>query len=548
MKTVLSCVVLILLLGLSVIGCAAPPAAVGNQSPSAPAPAVYMLSGSDIPLTPKPAMPSIGFSIPEPEYFVLDADTAAIGTVTKGSAPPWQDSSDYSYWRFNVEEYIIKPLSEKTLQIRIWESSWGRPIKGVHLRENEHLLLFLKWEGDSFVISGGMGSPGKFTVEDGRIRYQFYGGSPWRPLDKTIARIKAVAETWAGESTTPEGQTQVVNIALEDSSLREFLLGREYEVFFVSPYLADFVSGQIRYLVHLKTPNQRRSEADLVIIVNATTKKVDRLRVEAGQEGFTKEDKSEAFRIALADATVQKILETRGSLVFDIRKDSWHEEHDGKMLFYIFPVVELFLYPRGSENLEIFVDLNQKKVVKIFIKSLLSPKPLESSITKYDFDLTLRIPKTEYSLGETAEATMTLSYHGDGPAQLSAPNGIYLDMGISDAAGNLVYRWSDEKYLMKKYTDERVPLTPALPTYPPTPQPAPPPTSPQSQFSSQIKEQIMPGWSFTQKLEFRATRDGTLYLTGYTFHGFNGQVLVSYPGGSGMGVNNMTPYLVIHAR
>jgi len=78
------------------------------------------------------------------------------------------------------------------------------PRKGVHLVQGEYLLVFLKKQDDFFIFAGGIGDPGKFTVQDGKIHYSFYAGSPWEPLDTTITGIKAVTDTWAGEELTTE--------------------------------------------------------------------------------------------------------------------------------------------------------------------------------------------------------------------------------------------------------------------------------------------------------------------------------------------------------
>ena len=450
----------------------------------------------------------------------MDADTVAIGTVGQGSTPSVQDNSIYSYWDFNVEEYIIKPLPETTMRIRIWERDGGLPIKGVHLREGEHLLVFLKKQGDFFVFAGGMAEPSKFTVQDGSIQYSFYGGSPWESLDSAISRINAVVDTWAGESLTSERRAQVVNIALDDPSIKEFLVGRQYEITSVSPYLVGFVPGEIRYVVNIQSPNQQQWEANLVVIVNVTKSRVDKNTLNVSSTGFTEADMSETQRIALADKTVQETIGDRGYEVFLISIDYWQEVQDGKTLFHIFPVVELFLYPRGSENLYVFVDLDQKKVVKIFTESNLSQNPLESAGIDRDFTLTITIPKTEYRIGETVEAVMTLKYTGSDPLELSAPGGQYFNLFIRDRQNNMLYRWRDDKY----------------------------PTGNLASVLPLVKETIESGWSATGRLQFRVPQAGTLYLKGLTFNDGSGYQVTVSQGSGGYGVNADTPFLVIQAR
>jgi hypothetical protein len=153
---------------------------------------------------------------------------------------------------------------------------------------------------------------------------------------------------------------------------------------------------------------------------------------------------------------------------------------------------------------------------------------LKSTETLRDFDLTIQIPKTDYNVGDLAEAVMTLTYHGDEPVELLSAGGEYFDILMKDTLNNIMYRWSDAKYGGGK----------------PFPEPVSPPASLPSD-----REMIMPGLSFTASLEFRVPQSGTLYLKGYTFHSSDGsQVLVTYPDGHGEGVNNNTPFLVIQAR
>jgi hypothetical protein len=52
-----------------------------------------------------------------PESLALSGDTIAVGTVSQGSTPTGQGNSIYSYWTFNVEEYVLQPLSDKIITI-----------------------------------------------------------------------------------------------------------------------------------------------------------------------------------------------------------------------------------------------------------------------------------------------------------------------------------------------------------------------------------------------------------------------------------------------
>jgi hypothetical protein len=327
-----------------------------------------------------------------PEVFVLDSDTVAIGTVGEGSLPIQQGRSIYRDWVFNVEEYVIRPLPEATLRIRILEEDII-PVKGVHLAEGQHLLVFLKKEGDHFIFAGGlMGA--KFSVTDGKVQNAVMPSSVWA-LDDVIASINEVADTWAGETLTTERRIQIQNIALDDSSVKTFLTGKEYEVN-IWPYLWDFVSGEIRYAVEIESPNQQSWETDLVVIVNAPREKVDRLTliVNHYHPGFTETDKDEVQRIALADETVQETIGGRGYEVSQISPDYWVEVKDGITLFHISPMVTLFLH-LSHEILYVFVDLDRKEVVKIFTESILSTNPLESSGINREFILTISIKDTQ---------------------------------------------------------------------------------------------------------------------------------------------------------
>jgi hypothetical protein len=470
--------------------------------------------------TPKPAEPLV--STAGPEVFIPESDTVAMGTVIEGLPPAQQGKSVFRDWIFNVDEYVIKPLSDTSLKIRILEQESGLSVKGVHLREGEHLLVFLKKADDHFVFAGGL-IGAKFTIQDNSIRNATLGDSHWESLDEAISRIKAAAETWSGEVLTPDRRAQIQGIALDDASVKEFLLGKESEVINVTPYLVESMPGEIRYAVEIQSPSQQRWETDLVVIVNATRKRVDNLILNVNSTEFTEADKNETQRIALADKTVQEIIGNRGYEISSTSRDYWQEMQGEITLFHIFPVVELFLYPRGSENLYVFVDLDQQSVVKIFTESRLSQKPLESIGVDRDFTLTISIPKTEYRVGEDAEAVMTLKYTGNSPVELSSPGGEYFNLFIKDKQNNFIYNWRDEKYQSSGQSASSLPA---------------------------VNETIEPGWSATSRLQFRVLKSGTLYLKGLTFNdGYGYQVTVSRPQSSGgFGVNADTPFLVIQAR
>jgi len=454
--------------------------------------------------------------ITKPEYFAPNADTIAIGRVTEGLPPIEKENSIYRDWVFEVESYVVNSLPDTSLKIRILEQSGMIAVKGVHLREGEHLLLFLNPEEDHFTILGGlMGA--KYIIDDGRVRYGMYGYSPWEPLDEAVVRIKAVAETWADEELTPERKAEVIGIAM--NYISEYLAGRDYETK-VGPYTRGIEPGIIRYLVSIYLREKTEIEQELLVVVNATQQKVEDIIFNVIEQGLTEEEENQARQIALADGTVQELIGNRGyKAAPDIIRDGWQESREGKVYFYIFPRVELWLQPIISDILEIYIDLDQKKVVKIFTESHLSPMPLQSSATDRDFTLSIQIPKTDYKVGETAEAIMTLSYAGDGPVELTAPGSQYFNLTIRDGRGNIVYQWEGHEY---------GPPPPALDWF---------------------KETINPGQTITKRLEFSVPQAGRFYLEGRNFGGWDyGQVMADYPDGHGYGLYIDTPFIVINAH
>ncbi len=456
--------------------------------------------------------------INKPEYFAPNADTIVIGRVTEGLSPIEKDDSIYRDWLFEVESYVVNPVTDDSLKVRIWEQSGMMPVKGVHLAEGEHLLLFLNPEADYFTILGGlMGA--KYIIEDGRVRFGMYSYSSWEPLDKAVARVKAVAETWADEGLTPEREAEVTGIALNYPGISEFLTGRDYETW-VRPYARAIEPGIIRYLVSIFIPERSDDELEFVIVVNATQQKVDEITLNVIDKRLTEEEQNQALEIALADETVQEVMGGRGyKVAYDIIRDGWQETREGKAYFYIFPQVELWLQPTISDIVGIYVDLDQKKVVKIFTESRLSPMPLQGSDTDRDFTLTIEIPRTDYKVGETAEAILTLSYNGDEPVELTAPGSQYFDLLIRDGQGDIIYQWERQEF---------GPPPPAL---------------------GWFKETVQPGRTITKRLEFNIPQAGTFYIAGRNFGGWDyGQVLVDYPDGHGYGLYMDTPFILITAH
>jgi len=182
----------------------------------------------------------------QPEHFVPNTETAAIGRIT-GGLPQFEEGNNvYRDWVFEVESYVFNPIPKTSLKVRILEQAGMMPVKGVHLTEGEHLLLFLNAEEDHFIIVGSlMGA--KYIINDSRVRYGMIGSSPWQPLDKAVARIKAIAETWAGEKLTPERETEIIRIATNYPGISEYLADKSYETQ-VAPYTIGIEPGVIRYM------------------------------------------------------------------------------------------------------------------------------------------------------------------------------------------------------------------------------------------------------------------------------------------------------------
>ena len=492
-------------------------------------PSIIPLVPVDIQYSPPPSY------IPEPESFVPAADTVVIGQVVE-SPPQFQQGEDiYRDWIIKIESYIVNPLPLDSLKVRILEQSGIMPVKGVHLRQGEHLLLFLKADGDHFILVGGlMGA--KFIIDGDRVSYGMIGNSPWEPLTEVISRIRRVADTWANEKLTDERRSQLANIATGDSGIKEFLAGKDFEIGQVIPYVAENALTEIHYMVSIDVPKQNQPDLQLAVIVNATQKKVDKIQVNLGYTAYSDEVKNQTQQIALADPIVQRLIGDRGYKIADIVRDSWQDNIEGKAVINIFPKVEIWLQPTISNILNVFVDLKEERVVKIFNESYISPSLLVSSDSSQDFKLTVSIPKTNYRVGELAEAILTLSYNGAQPVELSSPSGQYFDLLIRDSQNNIIYQW--ERY--------NAGLPPSLPAPTESIQPPPPLTMiPKYPF----KETINPGQSITSRLEFSLLKAGTYYLRGRNFGGWDfGEVLCKYPNGGGYGLHIEAPFIVIEAR
>ena len=271
----------------------------------------------------------------------------------------------------------------------------------------------------------------------------------------------------------------------------------------------------------------------MIIIVNMTTNKVDEIKLDVNSNELEEIEKNEVLQIALASESVQKVIDGRGYEVYLITMGSWQEVQDGKTMFHIFPSVELFLYPRGSENLKAFVDLEQKKVVRIEIDASIPLQSLERSAAENNFTLTLSLPRKEYQVGETVEATMTLIYSGLTPLQLRSPGGEYFDILIRDSQDKIIYRWSYEKYPNAAYP---------LNVNPTPPEPGTP-------LLPLIKEDITSGFTVSRTLEFCISQPGSFYVKGSTLHCRDGsQVGATKPDGSGFGVNVSTPFITIQVN
>ena len=382
------------------------------------------------------------FFSPRPESFVPASDLVVIGQIME-SLPQFQQGQDtYRDWIFEVESYIVNQTLQESLKIRILEQSGIMPVKGVHLAVGEHLLLFLKIEGDHFTIAGGlMGA--KFVINGDQVHYGIIANSPREQLTAVISRIETVANTWVNEKLGAERRSQLVALATGDPAIKEFLIGKNFEIGQILP-VAEAVLTEIHYMVSINIPNNKRSDVQLTAIVNMMQKKVGRIQVNLTYTDYSVEVKNQIQQIALADPTVQGLIGNRGCKIGEISRDSWQDNTDGKTAINIYPKIEILLQPTVSNILNVFVDLKTGQVVRIFNESYLSPTPLKSSDLSHDFKLIVKIPKTNYQAGELAKATLTLNYDGYQPIELSSPSGHFFDLLIRDEQDNIGYQW--ERY------------------------------------------------------------------------------------------------------
>jgi hypothetical protein len=475
------------------------------------------------------------FYNPQLESFVPDSDTVVIGYVME-SPPQFQEGEDiYRDWIFKVENYIVNPFPQESLKVRIWEQAGMMPVKGTHLSQGQHLLIFLKVEGDHFIIVGGlMGA--KFIIDGDRVSYALIANSPHEQLTGVIARIETVADTWANEKLNDERRSELGTLVTGDPGINEFLAGKDYGIGEVLPSVTEDALTEIYYTVSINIPKSNQPDVQLVATVNVTQKKVDKIQVYPGYTEYSDEVKNQLQQIALADPGVQGLIGDRGYKIADIIRDSWQDNIEGKTAINIFPKVEIWLQPAISNILSVFVDLKVGQVVKIFDESYISPTPLESSASDRDFKLTVKIPKTDYQVGELAKAILTLSYDGDQPVELSSPSGQYFDLLIRDGQNNIVYQW--ERY--------NAGLSPSLPA--PTEVVTPPP--PLTVFPhNSIKTTIDPGQSITGTLEFNIPKAGTYYFGGRNFGGWDfGEILAEYPSGNGYGLYIEATFIVIEVH
>jgi hypothetical protein len=431
-----------------------------------------------------------------------------------------------------IESYLVNPLPQDRLQVRIFDRSGAIPIKGVRLFQGERVLLFLSKEEDHFVIEGGL-IGAKFVIEGDQVIYRLMGNSPPQPLTEVISRIKTVASAWAGEKLTDEHRSQVINLAVGEPGIKDFLAGRDFKINQVIPSVREDALAEIFYTVPIEVLNMDRIDVELAVRVNATRKKVENIQVNA-YTAYSDAEQNEIRQIALANPVVKGMIGGSaykiGSIII---KDSWQDNVQGKIEINVFPKIEILLQPTISNILNVFVDPEAGKVVKIINESYISPEPLESSASRQDFNLSVKIPKTRYRVGETAVASLTLLYIGTGPVELSSPGGQYFDLIIRDDQNNIVYQW--ERY------EAGLPASlpaPAEITAPPPPLTAIP--------ENPVQETIGPGQSITANLEFSIPKAGTYYLSGRNYGGWGfGQILASYPGGGGYGLSLESPFVVI---
>jgi hypothetical protein len=265
-----------------------------------------------------------------------------------------------------------------------------------------------------------------------------------------LAKIELVAKTWAGEELTESRKQEILDIAFSEPGISRSLFGEDYQVAEVNPRVGTTdILDQKFYAVRTYVPTKSDREYCFIVLVNMTQNKVEDILWDYHSEVRLRD---RVLDIALSDATVKELIGERPyefAHYCGVCWDSWQETWEGGTNFHIYPKVTIELLPNipvKSTVLGVFVDPDENEVIKIVSESWVSPMTLESEKSEYDFTLTVSIPKTEYQIGETAEATLTLSYNGDEPVELRSPGGEYFDLLIKDEQGNTIYQWQVDKY------------------------------------------------------------------------------------------------------
>jgi hypothetical protein len=480
--------------------------------------------------------------IARPETLVPYADTAIIGHVTDNLGEVQIDNQSYNDYIIEVDTYLFNPFGETTIRVR-QRVFWTRFMESYIPEVGEELLLVLQKENDYFRIVFDE----IYVVSDESVRWSSNTGEQgfYEPvsLDEALSKIGLVAKTWAGEELTESRKQEVLDIAFNEPGISRSLFEKDYQVTEVRPWVGTTdILDQKFYAVHTYVPTRNSCEYDFTALVNMTQNKLEDILW--GYSSGT-ESPAEIIDIALSDTTVKELI---GDHSYELARscgvcwDSWQETWQDGSTFYIYPRVKIELLPNipvKSTVLKAFVDLNENEVIKVISESWVSPMTLESRKAERDFTLTLSIPKAEYQLGETAEATLTLSYHGDEPVALSGPGGEYFNLLIKDEQGNTIYEWQVDKY--GPPPPREVPL--------PGEHGVTPPPEPSQDIVPAIEEPVLPGQSITRSLQFKTLQAGELYIEGTIFGGWGfGYVGIHYPDGHGEGLYIDTPFIIISAE
>ena len=556
MKISLPVVSGLILLGLMLGGCAQQPAEPSTQPAEPPQDVIEQTTEPTQRITEEPpSLPvekleyvQIGFAETEaakltrPEELVPYADTAIIGHVADNLGEVQIDNQSCNDYIIEVDTYLFNPFGETTIRVR-QGVFWTRLLKSYIPEVGEELLLLLQKENDYF----RMVFDEIYVVSDESVQWSSNTGEQgfYEPvsLDEALSKIGLVAKTWAGEELTESRKQEIADIAFSGPGIARSLFGKEYQVTEVSPWLwGRDTLDQVLYAVHTYVPSKNDREYAFIILVNATQNKVEDILWDYHSEV---DEESQAMDLASSDEMVKELI---GERPYELARycavcwDSWQETGEGGTNFYIYPKVTIELLPNipvKSTVLRVFVDLDENEVIKIISESWLSPMTLESEESEHDFTLTVSIPKAEYQVSETAEATLTLSYHGDEPVALRSLDGEYFNLLIKDEQGDTIYEWQVDKY--GPPPPREVP--------PPGEDGVTPPPEPNQDIVPAIEESISPGQPITRSLQFKILQAGKLYLEGTIFGGWGfGDVGVHYPDGHGEGLNIDTPFIVIFAE